>query len=189
MPVGTCKLCLQTRDLRESDLLPKALYRMSRWDGDPNPNPLHLSARGSVRTSRQIKDYVLCRDCEQRFSRNGERYAMSQVNRNGSFPLLKTLQASPFAKRSGGFAFYDLAMTPSIDRRRLGSFALSFFWRATVHLWHKPEQKLPHDLICLAFFSRAMKRWRTASACGLMSSFPTTFLLQSTAPRRIANHR
>jgi hypothetical protein len=133
---GICKLCLQTRELRDSHLLPKALYRMSRWEGEKNPNPLLLSAEGAVQTSLQVKDYVLCSECEQRFNREGERYAMSQVQRGGKFPLLAALSAVSPSKASGGFAWYHRSVTPGIDRETLAYFALSVFWRASVHVWH-----------------------------------------------------
>lgn len=140
---GICKLCLQTRELRHSHLLPKALYRMSRWKGEKNPNPLLLSAEGAVQTSLQVKDYVLCSECEQRFNREGERYAMSQVQRGGKFPLLAALSAVSPSKASGGFAWYHRSVTPGIDREKLAYFALSVFWRASVHVWHNPEKMDP----------------------------------------------
>ena len=63
MPIGKCKLCLQTKELQYSHLLPSSLYEKSRWDKATNPNPALLSAKGMVQTSKQIRDYVLCRDC------------------------------------------------------------------------------------------------------------------------------
>lgn len=87
-----------------SHLLPKALYRMSRWEG--TPNPMQVSARGQIQTSRQIKDFLLCRNCEQRLCANGENYVMSQVNRKQGFALLKTLESSRNKRSAGDFTFY-----------------------------------------------------------------------------------
>ena len=143
MPVGICKLCLQNRVLEDSHLLPAALYRMSRWEGSANPNPMLISSRGRVQTSKQIKDYVLCHDCEQRFSRNGERYTMLQVNRKEGFKLLQTLRTSTNMRSAGGFTFYYETSALGVDRQKLAYFAMSVFWRAAVHLWHRPEQKEP----------------------------------------------
>lgn len=70
--------------------MPKAVYRMSRFEGAPNPNPAFLTPDGIVQTSKQIKDCLLCKSYEERFSKNGERYALSQVNRNGNLALLNT---------------------------------------------------------------------------------------------------
>jgi hypothetical protein len=117
-----------------------ALYRQSRRDGDPNPNPTLVTARGRFQTSKPIRDYVLCRECEQLFSRNGEPYTMAQVTQKGgrSFPLLQTLYASQPTKEAYGAVFYGENLTPTIDQDKLGYFALSVFWRSSVHPWHKP---------------------------------------------------
>lgn len=137
-PVGVCKLCLQTRVLQDSHMMPKALYRLSRWEGMPNPNPMVLSERGRIQTSKQIKDYVLCHDCEQRFSQNGENYALGQVHLKGRFPLLQTLQSSK-QRTSGGFTFHYDVLTLGVKKEKLAYFALSVFWRASAHIWHRDK--------------------------------------------------
>jgi hypothetical protein len=157
MPVGRCKLCLQTRDLQDSHLLPKALYRLSRFEGAANPNPMMLSERGRVQTSKQVRDYVLCRDCEQRFSANGERYAMSQVNRKGEYALLKALNASDNKRSAGGFTFHYEVLALGIDLKKLAYFAMSVFWRASVHLWHLPERTEP--IISLGKYEEPIRKY------------------------------
>ena len=120
--------------------MPAALYRQSRLDGGSNPNPTLVTVRGRFQSSKPIKDYVLCNDCEELFSRNGERYTMAQVTQKGgrSFPLLQTLYASTPSKEAYGAVFYNENATPMIERDRLSYFALSVFWRSSVHSWHKP---------------------------------------------------
>ena len=157
MTIGTCKLCLQIRELQDSHLLPAALYRMSRLDGTANPNPYLISAKRTIQTSRQIKDYLLCRNCEQRINRGGERCAMRQVNRNGSFPLLGALNSVSASRSSSGFSWYYANDTPSIDRDKLGYFALSVFWRGSVHIWHCPEKKEPP--IQLGIFEEPIRQY------------------------------
>jgi hypothetical protein len=139
MPTGKCKLCLQTKALMNSHLMPAALYRKSRQEGAQNPNPIILTSRGSVRTSRQTRDYVLCGNCEGLFSRNGEKYVMGQVFDGNKFPMLDTLHAVPSIKMGPNFEVYDQAMVPGIDRERLAYFALSVFWRASAHAWKRPD--------------------------------------------------
>ena len=147
MPMGQCKLCLNTRELIRSHFLPAALYKMSRLEGVPNPNPTLLTARGVVQTSRQMWAHILCRECERLFDENGERYAMSMVNRAGTFPLLAVLNAVRPSKSAAGFDWYDQVVVPDIDRAKLGYFALSVFWRAAVYNWHKATQKEPSVLL------------------------------------------
>jgi len=143
MPMGQCKLCLQTRELQDSHLLPKALYKKSRYEGGGNPNPTLITSKAMVQTSEQMKDYVLCRDCEQLFNRNGERYVMSLVHARGRFPLLAALRSIKPASVSPFASHYDLKSLPAIDRAQLAYYALSIFWRASVHIWDKRERTTP----------------------------------------------
>lgn len=119
--------------------MPAALYRKGRLDGDPKPNPTMVTARGKIQTSKAIKDYILCGDCEQRFNRNGERYAMSQITQKDgrSFPLLQTLLSCQRTKEAFGFTYYGQNISPAIHRDELGYFALSVFWRAGIHSWRR----------------------------------------------------
>ncbi len=141
---GQCKLCLQLRDLQNSHLMPAALYRKSRNPGASNPNPMQVTERRSVQTSRQLRNYVLCRDCEQLFSRRGENYVMTQVfdGNSNRFPLLDMLRASTPSWLPGPeFTGYDMTSLPGVDREQLGYFAASAFWRASVHIWREPGEK------------------------------------------------
>jgi hypothetical protein len=138
---GRCALCLLVKNLQDSHLLPKSLYKKTRTPGATNPNPTLVTSRGTVQTSRQIKDYLLCEDCEGLFSRNGEDYVMRQVAHRGEFPLLDTLRAAAATKSEGGFDWYDKVAVPGIDRDKLGYFSLSVFWRASVHVWKEPGEE------------------------------------------------
>ena len=140
MPQGQCKLCLNTRELQDSHFMPAALYRATRNATAPNPNPAVITSRGTVQTSQQMKDFLLCKDCEDLFNNHGEKYVMGQVNRSGKFPLLETLRKATPTRITGGFHWYSIVDVLSVDRDKLGYFALSVFWRAAVHVWKKHEQ-------------------------------------------------
>jgi hypothetical protein len=116
-----------------------------------------MSSRNTIQISRQIKDYVLCWDCEQLFNRKGENYAMSLVSEGGKFPLLATLQAARPTKVTPVFTWYDHLAVPTIDRNKLGYFALSVFWRASVHVWHRNERTSP--LIDLGPFTEVLRTY------------------------------
>ena len=141
MPTGMCKLCLQQRRLQESHLLPRALYRLARGSGTRgNQDPVAFTAKGSRSSSHQLKDYVLCRECEQLFSKKGEDYVMRLVTkRNGQFPLLEKLRQAPTKTKRGDWSAYSATETPEIDRATIAYFALSVFWRASVHSWRDVE--------------------------------------------------
>lgn len=79
---GKCKLCLKEKDLQDGHLLPRALYRMARGGGAKgNQDPFVVTRQERKQRSHQTRDYLLCRDCEQLLSRNGEAYVMRLVTK------------------------------------------------------------------------------------------------------------
>jgi hypothetical protein len=135
--LGKCALCLLQKDLQASHLMPRSLYKKTRSSGPGNQDPIIVKSSGLRRTSHQVKNYVLCRDCEHRFNINGEGYVMTLVtDRNGTFPLLDMLNASTATVKKAEFATYSAGVTPQIDRVKLAFFAISVIWRASIHTWH-----------------------------------------------------
>jgi hypothetical protein len=87
---------------------------------------------------------LLCPDCEDRFSRNGETWTIANIAREGSFPLWEQLKQTvpvcvldqrQWALYSGAEAF-----GPKMEKLRY--FALSVFWRGAAHQW-KTVSHLP----------------------------------------------
>lgn len=73
MPKGLCKLCHEDRDLRESHYVPAALY-------PTNAKELIFTTREATHAERfEVTKYLLCGDCEQRFSDHGESEVLSHV--------------------------------------------------------------------------------------------------------------
>ncbi|WP_211314285.1 hypothetical protein, partial [Celeribacter halophilus] len=72
-----CALCLQERELKNSHIMPQSMYRAAGRAGEPFESDLiHVDhMRGTaVRTSKQLKQKLLCESCEDKFSRIGEDY-------------------------------------------------------------------------------------------------------------------
>jgi len=134
MPKGKCKLCLNPRELQKSHLLPAALYRMTLDPRDKNPNPVLTTRKVAVRTSKQLRDYVFCRECEQRFNDCGERCLISQVDNGRDFPLLNKLNVA-MAFTSGPLLAAFSGTAVGVDTEKLAYFVLSVLWRASVHKW------------------------------------------------------
>jgi hypothetical protein len=133
---GICKLCHQAAELQRSHLIGRALYRLCRGEGTGNQDPLTFTATEHKKSSYQVKDYLLCRPCEQRLSREGENYVMRLVTkRDNTFPLLNLLNSNPPTTKASASALYSVKDTASIDRTKIAYFALSVFWRASVHQW------------------------------------------------------
>src|SRR5882762_3476420 len=130
---GTCRLCLRERWLRLSHFLSAFLYRKCLQLGAPNPHPVMMTSRRAVPTSMQVKDFLLCTDCEERFSKY-ERWAAGQVYDGRDFPLLLRLTlALPFLEtpRLRGVS----GVAAGIDTDKLAYFGLSILWRAAAHKW------------------------------------------------------
>ncbi len=85
MPEGICPLCLDPKEkkLHKSHYMPAALY--------PKGRKLEYATRvstGPLQNENQIKNPLLCFDCEQRFDRNGESEVMRWINPKGERSLL-----------------------------------------------------------------------------------------------------
>lgn len=130
MKRGTCELCLREADLLESHYLGKALYKLSRDEGEL---PILMSPDLIIQHQKQIKDHVLCWNCEQRFTTMGEDYFMRMVNRKDGFRMNELICANPVRRVEGEYTVYS-AVHMDIDTDALAYFALSVIWRGA-HIW------------------------------------------------------
>ena len=127
-------------DLRDSHFLSAGIYRILRDDGAPNPNPWALTAEAAFQTSRQMKAPLLCPDCEQRLSKNGENWVLRNcLKADRSFPLADALAARrpDLSSPTTTTRVYYAAEVPAIDVAALSYFAASIFWRGSIHPWNK----------------------------------------------------
>jgi len=133
-----CKLCRKRRQLVRSHLMPAALYAMSREAGSRVSNPIMVTRETSVPTSRQIWAHLLCRECGERFNVGGEHYVLTLVYDGTHFPLLERLNVAVPLEETNTLALYS-GPAVGIDVKKLAYFALSVFWRASVHRWRAPH--------------------------------------------------
>ena len=136
--IGKCALCRRDgQELQDSHYLPAGVYRVLRDENaaDGNPNPILFHAEAAVQTSKQITDYLLCRDCELRLSRNGEDYFLKCCWRRNGFRLHATLDAATPSVVAGQIKVYAAAKFQEIDVGALTYFGASMFWRDSVHYW------------------------------------------------------
>jgi hypothetical protein len=138
---GVCKLCLKPKELQDSHFIPAAMYKYAR---DPdvtkkNRNPVLVTAKATITTSKQITDYVLCACCEDLFNKNGESWMLKQVWNGKRFPLRDRLGAAlPLQHYTLANTVAFSGAATGIDTDKLGYFALSVIWRAGVHQWDIP---------------------------------------------------
>ena len=158
MPRGVCKLCLKTKNLQDSHLLPAAVWRRLREPTHKLQHPILMTEKVALTTSSQIHDYVLCRDCEQLLSKNGEAYAARLMCGKTRFPLMERLRvAPPVDFRIGTKAYSGSAI--GVDTDKLAYFALSVVWRAAVHQWKSPHSNQPIYSINVGPFLEPMRRY------------------------------
>lgn len=113
------------------------MYKYLRDPSRKNPNPVITSREVTATTSKQMKDYLLCSDCEELFNNRGEREVLKWVWNGTEFPLGNRLALAHWHYPFRGFpAFSGDAI--GIDTEKFGYFALSVFWRAAVHKWEMP---------------------------------------------------
>jgi hypothetical protein len=61
------------------------MYKLLRDGRRRNPNPIVITDTKTATTSKPVKDYVLCAECEQRFGKR-EAYTKSMVGERARFP-------------------------------------------------------------------------------------------------------
>jgi len=128
---GVCKLCRKRRILCKSHYLGRALYALSRVNGE---NPVVMTPQLVTLSPRQMWAHLLCRECEERFCKCGEKPVMQLLNGKDQFPLLNRMQLALAVKKDGdAVTFSGTAM--GIDTTPLAYFALSLVWRGAVHKW------------------------------------------------------
>jgi hypothetical protein len=145
--VRRCGLCQELRALRESHLLPAAVYKLARDSSRTNPNPVVLAGGRATATSRQVADRFLCAECEQLFSDRGERYVLGQCARpNGDFKVRKLLETVTPLGEVPPVRIYDVGplLGPHVDEYLY--FAASIFWRASARTWSEDMPRGPFSL-------------------------------------------
>ncbi|MGA2905229.1 MAG: hypothetical protein ABSD98_15475 [Candidatus Korobacteraceae bacterium] len=135
--VGKCELCLEKRELQDSHLIGRAIYRHIRED--EGEDPIVMTPDVVLQTSRQVSDYVFCKECEDRFNRGGEHDVTGLVWRRARFPFLDRINLSLY-RREGNHAVVS-GERIGIDTDKLAYYAVSVVWRAAVHVWRTIGQQ------------------------------------------------
>src|SRR5205823_10286333 len=129
---------------KDSHFLTKAFYKLARTAGEKNPNPIIVNPNVAMKTSKQASDYLLCASCEDRFNKGGESWiALNCWRSETDFPLHFAVKAAKPEYASKDFCVYKGAQIPRVDVGKLAYFAMSVFWRGSVHQFgsiagHKP---------------------------------------------------
>jgi hypothetical protein len=149
MLIEICKLCLETKPLQKSHFIPNALYPKHR---KPSYATRHSSGPLDSK-DKQIKSHLLCFDCEQRFSSNGEAEVLHWINPKGKqFRLAERLalalprECAPEDRDQSVLRFSGYDVGANMDK--FAYFAISIVWRGAVCDWTMPDGTVrPHDAL------------------------------------------
>jgi hypothetical protein len=134
MPVGICKLCRRSNvTLCLSHYLPKAAFCAVREIG--SARPVIIKNGISIQKDDQITAHMLCRECEERFSKNGETWMLQYANRADGFKLYDLVTAVKPEINQTGLGKYNSASVEEIDAAKITYFISSILWRGSVHQW------------------------------------------------------
>jgi hypothetical protein len=146
MPIGLCKLCLLSKPLQDSHLIPAAAFAHLR-DPATGKNPafvhwnLDRQKHKMIEISHQIHDYVLCFDCEQLLNTGGEQWVLERLAVGYASPLYYALQGLEPIYREPGLDVFSTIGNPEFDVEKIVHFALGVFYKAAVHHWRVDKNR------------------------------------------------
>ncbi|NWA32733.1 hypothetical protein HX817_14375 [Pseudomonas sp. C6002] len=134
-----CALCREEKGkLIDSHFMPAAAYphvRGTEETGSGPPVLINLRRKSAIQTDRQIKRPLLCSECEDLFSKNGERRMGHLWATASGFPLLDMLNSEAAISKGERFDIYDSRLLEVGVVDSIFYFAMSIFWRAQVWDW------------------------------------------------------
>ncbi|MCY1434158.1 hypothetical protein D9M71_502060 [compost metagenome] len=136
--MGVCQLCEEEKKLRKSHLMPKAAYKYLRdkkESGGGSPMRIHLDSKEAFFTDIQVTKYLLCDDCEQRFSSGGEAAVSRMWATHKVFPLLERLLSAATPLEGPRFALFPPDRVGKKELEELFYFGASVIWRSNHWDW------------------------------------------------------
>lgn len=152
--MGLCALCGpdngETRVLRKSHFLPKAVYRyLNDFRAEGTKLLLRSEEKKKIFSmGRQIVQSLLCDTCEGLMSSEGEEYYSKMVlkidiRNELPSPVYRLLMNSLLSSWNAPSAMYGRGLIlsvgsnllPAIESRKLYHFAIGMFWKATIENW------------------------------------------------------
>jgi hypothetical protein len=147
--INKCKLCLKPAQLCDSHLIAAAFFRLLRSKTITPSDPLVITPSTTLTSSRQLSDYLLCVNCEDRLRARGEDWVINRCYRGeGQFVLRDLVLSSKLLDAGEMGTFYSAKSNPQIDTEALTYFAASVFWRAAVHDWEYLKLRASISLGC-----------------------------------------
>jgi hypothetical protein len=132
MERGTCKLCLLEKDLQDSHFLGRSIYKAFSLPDSP---PVMLTADVAQQSTEQLRDYVFCYDCEQKFNSGGEKWMHPRIATLTDFKLLGLFSGQLPLFAESGYKLFDGTKVPGVDCAALLHYGAGMFFKAAAHTW------------------------------------------------------
>lgn len=142
-------------ELQESHYISAGLYR-----GSKRRNVTIFSKSGAIQEPEQVKDYLLCSECEQRFDQRGESEVLRAIAAKAgkTFPLHERLSENKtFLVKTEELTYFS-GPSVGLDMDQFAYFALSVAWRGAVHAWRFPDGETV-DALDLGEFREPIRRY------------------------------
>ena len=137
---GICALCQQQAALAKSHLLPAGLFKAIAQTYAPYdfaPVMIDTAKGTALQTNLQVRKSLLCENCEQLFSRNGENHVIANCYRkNGEFKLrdaIKNQRPTHIVKDRA--VFFGDQLGAEFRAGAYQYFLISVLWRTSVTQW------------------------------------------------------
>ena len=171
MQRGICKLCLLDADLCDSHYMPRAMYKYNRAEQLNTPHPVMVTSGTPKQGTDQVRDYVFCKDCENRFRLNGETWVLANIPHGYGepFPLHAALKSATPSIVEADRALIPGRTTNGFDMDKLIYFGASIFWRGAAHQWKLNGLEVPP--VSLGLHQESLRLFLLGKA-----SFPDVFL-------------
>lgn len=138
--IGVCKLCLQQKPLLLSHYLPASLY------GKKHSEFEFETFYSAGKTEKQVRQYLLCRDCEQLLSAKGESHVLDMLRpKEKIFSLNERMTVAWSRDGDPSCPRFD-ARDFGLDMDQFAHFALGLVWRGMITTWTMFDGNETHKL-------------------------------------------
>jgi hypothetical protein len=139
MSIQKCPMCLETKKVVMSHLIPAKVYDYLHA---PGTHPISISSKVVMATDYQLKASLLCLECEDRLNKGGEMWLLPLfATFEGSFPFYDLLTKVPPEDSFDIGAAYYASKNPAIQVDKLVHFGMGMFFKAAVHSWEGKKKE------------------------------------------------
>jgi len=143
MSRGTCALCRLEKDLVKSHFLPAGSYKPLHAERLIVNEPMVITRKRVIQTSRHITAHAFCADCEDVFDKGGEAWVLDKLATLTAFPLRDMVLAAPPVVDDPNIKGVYCDSILVFQTEQLVHLAMGIFWKATARSWNVIDGPLP----------------------------------------------